>query len=81
MLKPIGGRVIVEQEVERLSTALILDLEDDLKLPKGVIVAVGDCDLKIGDKVYFNEIVGSRIKHDGKEYLILKLQDILAVYD
>lgn len=90
MLKPIGSRVIIDQEIEKISSSLILDnLEDDLKLPRGVVVAIGEnvCGVSVGDKVYFNELVGDRIKYkeeawtDEKEYLVLKDFDIIAVYD
>jgi len=37
-------------------------------------------DVKVGDKVVFSKYAGTEIKIDGEEYLILRQDDILAVF-
>jgi len=83
MLIPIGNRIIVEQKKEELSSSIILDgLDDDMLLPKGNVLAIGNDVPKelfsVGDEIYFSELSGERIKHDGEQYLILKLGDVIA---
>ncbi|WP_416831271.1 hypothetical protein [Helicobacter ganmani] len=36
-------------------------------------------DVKVGDKVVFGKYSGTEVKLEGKEYLILKLEDVLGV--
>ena len=39
----------------------------------------GSLEVKVGDKVLFGKYSGTEITVDGKEYLILKEEDILAI--
>ena len=36
-------------------------------------------EVKVNDKVVFGKYSGTEVKLDGKEYLILKLEDVLGV--
>ncbi len=46
--------------------------------PEGKVLPL---DLKAGDKVLFGKYAGSEIKVDGKEYLIMREDDILGVVE
>ena len=84
MIKPIGERLLIRQEKKETNTSLILttDAEDAMKLPKGNILAIGSGVppnlFTEGDLVYFNEFAGDRVKIDEVEYLLLRLNDVLA---
>jgi len=38
-------------------------------------------DLKIGDKVLFGKYSGTEVKIDGEELLVMKEDDVMAVFD
>ena len=58
---------------------------------QGKIIAVGNgryedgklvpLDVKEGDTVLYGKYSGTDIKHDGKEYLIVRENDILAIIE
>src|SRR5258706_14726236 len=91
-LKPLRDKVVVERSEAEQRTAGGILLPDTAKdKPKeGVVVAVGPgrvlengetraLEVKKGDKVLFGGYAGSEVKLDGKEYLILSENEILAV--
>ena len=57
-----------EGTVEAVGTGRILD--NGTKVPM---------ELKVGDKVLYAKYAGTEVKLDGKEYLIVREADILAV--
>jgi chaperonin GroES len=86
-LIPLSNCVLVEQDVEK-STGLIILPES--KMSSGVVVAVGTglrkedgslvpMDLAVGDHVLFGEFSGQKVKHDGKEYLMMREPDVIGV--
>jgi chaperonin GroES len=94
--RPLGDRVIVErEELEKQSTGGII-MPDSLlargKSQRGKVIAVGTGRLlengKHGDmfvttnqRVLFGAYAGNEVELEGKEYLILRQEDILAVLD
>jgi chaperonin GroES len=94
MIKPIGNRVLVQQNVEEEVTAsgiVLPDTVDKEKKAEGVIVALGNGEdlaklgLKVGDKVVFEKWGGEEIKagkgKEEKEYKILPHDKILAIVE
>ena len=92
-LKPLGDRVIVKRdEAESATSAGLLIASTSKEKPQtGIVVAVGegkldkDCKLvpvpvKAGDRVLYGKYGGTDITLDGEEVLILRADDILAVY-
>ncbi|TSB44923.1 co-chaperone GroES [Alkalicoccobacillus porphyridii] len=92
MLKPLGDRIVLEQIESEETTASGIVLPDSAKEKpqEGKIVAVGTgrvtengervaLELKEGDSVIFSKYAGTEVKYEGKEYLILRESDILAV--
>jgi len=92
MLRPLGDRVLVEpaSEEEKTAGGIILPDTAKEKPQKGMVKAVGPgrllengqrvpIDLKEGDKVIFSKYGGTEVKIDGKEYTILREDDIYAV--
>ena len=92
MLKPIGDRIIIElvQSEEKTASGIVLPDSAKEKPQEGKVVAVGSgrvlesgervaLEVAAGDSVIFSKYAGTEVKYDGKEYLILKEADVLAV--
>lgn len=81
--KPLGERVLVERAEDETKTASGIIIPDNAKEKPliGAVVAIGDevKGIKAKDKVVFGKYSGNEIKLDGKEYLILKVEDILGI--
>ena len=91
-LKPLGSRVLVEPLEQEDITAggIVLPETAKEKPQQGLILAVGPgardedgeripMDVAKGDKILFAKYSGTEIKLDGKKYLILREEDILAI--
>ncbi|HRG17881.1 MAG TPA: co-chaperone GroES [Flavobacterium lutivivi] len=88
-IKPIAGtnnRVIVEPAPAETKTAAGIIIPDTAKEKpqKGTVVAVGDDlkdeqpTLKVGDVVLFGKYSGTELKWEGKDYLIMKENEIFG---
>lgn len=93
-IRPLHDRIIVERIEEETTTAGGLIIPDTAKEKpqEGKIVAAGKgkvneegkvqgMDVKVGDKVLFGKYAGTEIKLEGKEYLIMREDDILGVVE
>ena len=91
-LKPTAGFILVEpQEAEKKTpSGIVLPESHEEKPQKGKVLAVGpdevgDCGAKKkapcedGDIVYYKKWGGNEIEIDGKEYLFIKFEDIMAI--
>ena len=94
MLKPLGDRVVIElvEAEERTASGLVLPDTAKEKPQEGRVVAVGSgrvldsgervaVEVKTGDRIIFSKYAGTEVKYEGKEYLILRESDILAVVE
>jgi len=93
-IRPLHDRVLIERVEAQAKTAGGIIIPDTAKEKpaEGKIVAVGKggrddsgkviaLDVKVGDKVLFAKWGGAEVKIDGKELIILKESDILAVVE
>lgn len=93
-LKPLGDRVIVKPDEAEETTAsgLYLAKETKEKPQSGVVLAVGEGKLdkdgnkvavpvKVGDKVVYGKFGGTEISVDGEDVLILRGDDLYAVFE
>lgn len=94
-IRPLQDRIIVERIEEETKTAggiIIPDTVSKEKPQEGKVIAAGKgkvtpegkvlpLDIKKGDRVLFGKYAGSEIKVDGKEYLIMREDDILGVIE
>ena len=84
-IQPLGDNVLVEpvsQEEKTESGIYLPETVEGDKPQEGIVVAVGDDDkikVRVGDKVIFKKYAETEVKVDGKEYYIIKNEDILAV--
>lgn len=92
--KPLNDRILVSRfEVEeKTSGGIFIPQVAKEKPMEGRIIAVGPGrrddegnritpDVKVGDKVIFYRYGANEIKLDDKEYVILKENDIIAVFE
>jgi len=90
-IQPLGDRVMVrplDQAEEKIGSIYIPDTAKE-KPQEGSVEAVGPgtykdgklvpLEVKVGDKVLYGKYSGTEIKKDGKEYLIIRESDILAI--
>lgn len=83
-LVPLKDRVIVQPEHQgEYETASGLYVADDGALPAiGTVVSVGAVDaVAVDDVVIFSPLAGSRLDHAGASLLVLKADDILAIWE
>ncbi len=86
-IQPLSDRVLVEPQAAESKTASGLYIPDSAKEKpqQGKVVAVGkgkkdhDMTVKVGDVVLYGKYSGSELKLDGKDYLIMREDDILAI--
>lgn len=83
--RPLKDRVFVSysEESEKTAGGIYIPEAAKEKPQKGKIEAVGSeaKNLKVGDTVLFDKYSGSKINIDGTDYLIVKEEDILGVFD
>ena len=84
--QPLGQRVLIERLEEPTTTASGIIIPDNAKEKplSGVVRAVSkevsdEGQVSVDDKVVFAKYSGSEISLDGKEYLVLNLDDVLGV--
>jgi len=93
-IRPLHDRIIVERLEEETTTASGIIIPDSAKEKpmQGDIIAVGKgkvtedgkvlpLDVKVGDKVLFGKYSGNEIKIEGKEYLMMREDDVLGVVE
>ena len=94
MLKPLGNRVIIERKEQEQTTKSGIVLTDSAKEKsnEGIVGAVGTGrvldngekvapEVKEGDRVVFQEYAGSEVKRGDETYLILNVEDLLAIIE
>jgi len=91
-MRPLRDRVLVErieEQEQRIGGIIVPDTAKE-KPQQGRVIAVGKgrvndkgdvfpLDVKAGDTVLFGKYGGVEVKIDGKEYLILREEEILGV--
>lgn len=93
-LRPLSDHVVVETIVEEKKKGGIIlpDTVEKERSEKGKVIAIGlgkldkdgkriSMEVKKGDVVLFTKYSPNEVKVDGKEYLIIKEEDILAILE
>ena len=86
-IRPLADRVLIEPKEAETKTASGLYIPDTAKeKPQaGTVIAVGSgkkdepMELKVGDNVLYGKYAGTEITIDGKDYLMMRQSDILAI--
>jgi len=74
--KSAGGIIIPEAAKEKPKQGKILSLGEGKMLDDG---ARAKFQVKVGDRVLFSSYAGSEVNVEGKDYLVMTEDDILAV--
>lgn len=81
-ISPLADYVVAEAEAAQTKTASGLYLPDSAaEKPKiATVKAIGKQvkDLKVGDKILYKGYSTNDVKVDGKEYILVKEEDVLA---
>ncbi|NLK17050.1 MAG: co-chaperone GroES [Clostridiales bacterium] len=92
-IKPLFDKVVIEpvEAEERTKSGIILPSAAQEKQQMATVIAVGPggivdgkevvMQVKVGDKVLYSKYSGSEFKFDGKDVVILRQSDILAVIE
>ena len=86
-IRPLADRVLIEPKAAEEKTAGGLYIPETAKEKplEGTVVAAGPgtsdikMEVKAGDKVLYGKYAGTEITVNGKNYLIMKQADILAI--
>lgn len=94
MLKPLGDRLVIElvKQEEKTASGIVLPDSAQEKPQEGKVIAVGHGrvtesgekvppEVKVDEKILFSKYAGTEVKYEGKELLILRESDILAVIE
>jgi len=92
-IRPLSDRLVVKrtQEEEKTKGGIIIPDTAKEKPLEGVVVAVGSgttlkngktvpMDVKAGDRVLFGKYTGTEVKVDGEDLVLLREDDVLAVF-
>ena len=93
-IRPLQDRVIVQriEEEEKTKGGIIIPDTAKEKPQEGKVIAVGKgkvsdegkvmpLSVKAGDKILFGKYAGTEVKLEGKDYLIMREDDILGVVE
>lgn len=86
-IKPLADRVLIEPMAAETKTASGIIIPDNAKEKpqKGKVVAVGNgtkdekMTVSIGNVVLYGKYAGTELKYEGRDYLIMRESDILAI--
>lgn len=93
-IRPLHDRVVVKRmEEERTSAGGIVIPDSATEKPvRGEVLSVGNgkhtesgeirpLDVKVGDQVLFGKYSGTEIKIDGEDFLVMREDDIMGVFE
>ena len=93
-VRPLHDRILVERidEEEKTPGGIIIPDTAKEKPSQGKVVAVGNgkktedgkvipLEVKVGDKILFGKYAGTEIKIEGKEYLMMREDEVFAVIE
>lgn len=86
-IKPLADRVVIEAAAAETKTTSGIIIPDTAKEKpqRGTVVAVGPgkkdepTTVKVGDLVLYGKYAGTEINIEGREYLIMREADVLAI--
>lgn len=93
-IRPLQDRILVKrvEEEEKTTGGIIIPDSAKEKPQEGKVVAVGpgkilengkhsEPDVKRGDRILFSKYAGTEVTVEGEEHIIIREDDILAVYE
>ena len=93
-IRPLQDRILVKRmdEDEKTSGGIIIPDSAKEKPQEGLVVAVGpgktldngqiaEPGVKAGDRILFSKYAGTDVNVEGDEHIIIREDDVLAVYE
>lgn len=91
-LVPLGDRVVIQkmEKEEKTESGIVLPASAQEQPQYAEVVEISqkvlnDDDfkdqIKKGDKVIYSQYAGTNVKHGDDEYIVIKLEDILAIVE
>lgn len=93
-IKPIGDRVLVKhvEEKEQTRGGIIIPDSAKEKPQEAEVVALGTgkkddngkaqpFEVKVGDRILISKYGGTEVKYDDEKYVLVREDDILAIFD
>ena len=92
-IRPLADRVVIKivEAEEKTAIGIVLPGTAKEQPQMAEVVEVGpggivdgkevNMELKVGDKVIYSKYAGTEVKLEGKEYIILRQNEILAVVE
>lgn len=93
-ITPLGDRVVVKQDEAETKTAsgILIASSAQEKPQRGTVKAVGEGKLdnngnmvkpgvEVGDSVLYSKYGGTEVTVDGEEFIILRADDIYAIFN
>ena len=93
-VRPLHDRILVRRmaEEEKTSGGIIIPDTAKEKPQRGEIVATGKgrvtedgktlpLEVRVGDKVLFSKYSGTELKLDGTEFLMMREEDVLGIFN
>lgn len=79
--KLLGQRVLVKRDYLNEKSSLVISKDDDLELNTGQIIYIGDdiADIKMGDRILFEELAGQSVDLNNERYLVLNYENVIAI--
>ena len=93
-IRPLDNRVLIEPLAEEATSPGGIVLPDNVKEKPmmGTVVAIGpgklldsgsrkELELSIGDRVLYGKYAGTEVKHDGKDLVVMREDDVMGVVE
>lgn len=93
-IRPLGDRALVErlEADQRSPGGIVIPGTAKEKPQEGIVRAVGPgskdkngvlnaLNVKVGDKILFGKYSGTEVKIDGKEYVVVREDDIIGILE
>ncbi|WP_459130173.1 co-chaperone GroES [Guggenheimella bovis] len=80
-IKPLGKRLVLKELEAQETTSSGLVLAGAKEEPQlAEVLAVGEVEgVKVGDKVFYKKYAGTKVHYEKADYLIIDLDDVIAV--
>ena len=84
-IKPLGDRILlkVAESEQKSAGGIYIPETAQEKTQEGIVLAVGDdkdvITVKVKDRVIYDKFAGTTIKVEGKDQLIVKMDEVLAI--
>jgi chaperonin GroES len=93
-IRPLDNRVLIEPLAEETTSpgGIVLPEKVKEKPMEGKVCAVGPgkllddgtrkpVEISVGDKVLFGKYAGTEVKHDGKDLIIMREDDVMGIIE